>query len=111
MAELAKVGDSDFEEKVLKADGPVLVDFFGSWCAPCVKMKPMLEEIAEELSGKLTVVQVEVSEAPDTAGRYDVMGVPTLVLFSGGEPKETLVGAVSKADILKALEPHLGDSL
>ena len=111
MAELAKVGDSDFAEKVLKADGPVLVDFFGSWCAPCVKMKPMLEEIAEEHSGKLTVVQVEVSEAPDTAGRYDVMGVPTLVIFSSGEPKETLAGTISKADILKALEPHLGASL
>ena len=111
MAELAKAGDSDFEEKVLKTDGPVLVDFFGSWCAPCVKMKPMLEEMAEELSGKLTVVQVEVSEAPDTAGRYDVMGVPTLVVFVGGEPKEMLAGSVSKADILKALEPHLGESL
>ncbi len=109
MAELIKTDDSDFEEKVLKSSVPVLVDFSGSWCAPCVKMKPMLEEIAEELQGRLTVVEIEVSEAPDTAGTYGVMSVPTLMLFVGGEPKETLTGSPSKAEILKAAEPYMGD--
>ncbi len=108
MADLVKADDSDFEEKVLKSDRPVLVDFFGSWCAPCVKMKPALEEIAGELEGKAAVVQVEVSEAPETAGRYDVMSVPTLMVFVGGEPAQTLTGSPSKAEILKALAPHLG---
>ncbi len=105
--DLAKADDSDFDEKVLNSGTPVLVDFFGSWCAPCIRMKPMLEEIAEELSGRLTVVQVEVADAPEVAARYEVMGVPTLKLFVEGEPRETLTGSPSKADMLKAVEPHL----
>ena len=107
MADLVRADDSDFEEKVLRSDKPVLVDFFGSWCAPCLKMKPVLEEIAAELEGKAAVVQVEVSEAPETAGTYEVMGVPTLMIFVGGEPKETLAGSPSKVEILKALTAHV----
>ncbi len=107
MAELEKATDADFEEKVLRSDLPVLVDFFGSWCAPCLKMKPVLEEIAAELEGKAAVVQVEVADAPETAGTYGVMGVPMLMVFVGGEPKETLTGSPSKAEILDALKVHL----
>ncbi len=107
MAELAKADDTNFEEKVLKSDKPVLVDFSGSWCAPCLKMKPVLEEIAAELGGKAAVVEVEVSEAPETAGAYGVMGVPLLMIFVGGEPKDTLAGSPSKAEILKALTAHV----
>jgi thioredoxin 1 len=107
MAEIVKVTDADFEEKVVESTAPVVVDFFGSWCAPCLKMKPMLEELAAELDGKATVIEVEVSEAPESAGAHDVMGVPTVIVFAGGEAKETLTGSPSKADILKALEPHL----
>ena len=107
MAEIVKVTDADFEDKVVKSDVPVLVDFFGSWCAPCLKMKPMLEEIAAELDGRVAVVEVEVSEAPDAAAAHDVMGVPTLIVFAGGEEKETLSGSPSKAEVLKALEPYI----
>ncbi len=107
MAELVKANDADFDEKVLRSDKPVLVEFFGSWGAPCLKMKPMLEEMAAELEGKAAVVQVEVAEAPETAGTYGVMGLPMLMVFVGGEPKETLVGSPSKADILKALTAHV----
>ena len=108
MAELAAVTDADFEEKVLKSGLPVLVDFYGSWCAPCIKMEPMLEELARELEGKALVVRAEISEVPESAGKYDVMSVPTLVVFAGGEAKETLTGSPSRAEILKAMEPHLG---
>jgi thioredoxin 1 len=87
MAEIIKATDADFEELVVKSDVPVLVDFFGSWCAPCLKMKPMLEEIAAELGGRATVVEVEVSEAPEAAAAHDVMGVPTLIVFAGGEER------------------------
>ncbi len=107
MADLVKADDSDFAEKVLKSGKPELVDFFGSWCAPCLKMKPVLEEIAAELEGKAAVVQVEVADAPETAGTCGVMGVPTLMIFVGGEPKETLAGSPSKAEILKALTAHV----
>ena len=107
MAEIIKATDADFEEKALKSDVPVLVDFFGTWCAPCLKMKPMLEEIAAELDGRASVVEVEVAEAPDAAAKYDVMGVPTLVIMAGGEAKETLSGSPSKAEILAAIEPHI----
>ena len=107
MAEVSRATDADFDEAVVKSDVPVLVDFFGSWCGPCLKMKPMLEEIAAELDGRASVVEVEVAEAPDAAAKYDVMGVPTLVIMAGGEAKETLSGSPSKAEILAAIEPHI----
>lgn len=108
MAELAAVTDAGFEEKVLKSGLPVLVDFYGSWCAPCIKMKPMLEELAKELEGRALIVRAEITDVPESAGKYDVMSVPTLVVFAGGEAKETLTGSPSKAEIQKAVEPHLG---
>jgi thioredoxin 1 len=107
MAEVIKATDADFDDKVVKSDGPVIVDFFGTWCGPCLKMKPMLEEIAAELDGRARVVEVEVSEAPETAGRYDVMSVPTLIVFAGGEAKQTLAGTPSKPELLKAVQAHL----
>lgn len=107
MAELAAVTDANFADEVLKSDIPVIVDFYGSWCAPCVKMKPMLEELAKELEGRALVVRAEIAEVPETAGRYDVMSVPTLVVFAGSEPKETLSGSPSKAEILNAVDQHL----
>lgn len=107
MAELAAVTDTNFEEKVLKSDVPVVVDFYGNWCQPCIKMKPMLEELAKELEGKALVVRAEITEVPESAGKYDVMSVPTLIVFAGGEAKETLTGSPSKTEILKAVEPHL----
>ncbi|MHC5054499.1 MAG: thioredoxin family protein [Planctomycetota bacterium] len=107
MAEIIKATDADFDEKVEKSEMSVLVDFFGSWCAPCLKMKPMIEELAAELDGRATVVEVEVSDAPDAAARHDVMGVPTLIVFAGGEVKDMLTGSPSKAEILEAVEPHL----
>jgi len=107
MAELATVTDADFGEKVLKSGLPVLVDFYGNWCAPCLKMKPMLEELAKELEGRAIVVRAEITEAPESAGRYDIMSVPTLVVLVDGEVKGTLAGSPSKAGILDAMGPYL----
>jgi len=107
MAEVIKATDADFDDMVVNSDLPVLVDFFGTWCGPCLKMKPMLEDLAAELDGRAKVVEVEVSEAPEAAGRFDVLGVPTFVIVAGGEAKETLSGTPSKADFLKAMEPHI----
>lgn len=108
MAELPSATDADFEGKVLKSPTPVLVDFYTTFCGPCMKMKPMLAELAQELAGRLSVVQVDATEAAETAATYGVMSVPTFVLFVGGEVKETLTGSVSKAGLLGAIEPHLG---
>ena len=107
MSAVKQATDADFEQKVLKAGRPVLVDFYGTWCGPCKVLKPTLEEIASELEGKLDVVEVEVSDAPQAAETYGVMGVPTLVVVVGGETKDTIVGAVPKASIMNALAPHL----
>jgi len=107
VAEVIKATDADFDERVVKSDLPVLVDFFGTWCGPCQKMKPMLADLAAELDGRAKVVEVEVSQAPEAAGKFDVLGVPTFVIVAGGEARETLSGTPSKADILKAIAPHL----
>ena len=96
-----------FEEKIKGSTIPVLVDFYGTWCAPCQQLKPVLAEIASEFDGKLAVVEAEVSEAPAAAGAFDVLGVPTLVLVVGGEAKDTLSGSITKAEILDAVKRHV----
>jgi len=102
-----RVVDADFDEKVLRSQVPVLVDFFGSWCGPCAKMKPVIDALAAELAPDVSVAQAEISEAPEAAARYDVMGVPTLILFAGGMPKVTLTGVKTKPEVLQAIEPYL----
>jgi thioredoxin 1 len=90
------VTSQDFEAEVLKSDLPVLVDFWAEWCGPCKMVGPVIDEIAEELQGKLKVVKVNVDDAQDLAGSYEVMSIPTLLLFKGGEIVEQMVGALSK---------------
>jgi len=107
MAEVVKVTDADFEEKVLKSDKPVLVDFYGTWCAPCQQLKPVVEELAGEYEGRLVVVEAEVSEAPEAAGSLDVLGVPTSVLVVGGEAKDTLTGSITKAEVVEVISKHV----
>ena len=107
MAEVVKVTDADFEEKVLKSDKPVLVDFYGTWCAPCQQLKPVVEELAGEYEGRLVVVEAEVSEAPEAAGSLDVLGVPTFVLVVGGEAKDTLTGSITKAEVVEVISKHV----
>jgi thioredoxin 1 len=93
------VTGKDFEGEVLKSDLPVLVDFWAEWCGPCRMVGPIVDEISEEFEGKLKVVKVNVDEAQDLAGNYQVMSIPTLLIFKAGELVEQIVGAVSK-DVL-----------
>ncbi|QJE74104.1 thioredoxin TrxA [Aerophototrophica crusticola] len=90
------VTDASFEADVLKAEGPVLVDFWAEWCGPCKMIAPALDEIAQELGGKLTVAKVNIDENPMTPGKYGVRGIPTLMLFKDGQVAATKIGALPK---------------
>ena len=86
---------------------PVLVDFWAEWCGPCRMIAPAVESVAEEYTGKLKVGKVNVDENIDTAGRFNIRGIPTLLLFKGGKVVDQRVGAVGKGDIVKMLSPHV----
>ena len=90
------VTDGEFEEKVLNAEGPVLVDFWADWCGPCKAIAPALEEIAGEMSDSLSVAKLDVDSNPSTPAKYGIRGIPTLILFKNGEVADTKVGALPK---------------
>ena len=93
------VTDASFQNDVLNADGPVLVDFWAEWCGPCKQIGPALEELSNDYAGKLTIAKVNIDENPETPGRYGVRGIPTLMIFKGGELTATKVGAAPKSAI------------
>ena len=95
-----KVTDESFERDVLRAEKPVLVDFWAEWCGPCKQIAPALEQISQELEGKVTVAKVDIEESPMTPGRYGVRGIPTLMLFKDGQMASMKVGAMPKQKIL-----------
>jgi len=106
---ISNVTDSDFQSEVIDAskNQPVLVDFWAEWCRPCHMLAPTVAEIANDFTGKLKVVKLNVDENVNAAGRFNIRGIPTLLIFKGGEVADQIVGAVSKEHIQKILERHL----
>ena len=101
-----EVNDGNFQSEVIEADKPVLVDFWAPWCGPCRVIAPSLEEIAEE-KDNLRIVKLNVDDNQATAARYDVMSIPTLILFKNGEPAHKIIGALPKSRLVQEIEPAL----
>ncbi len=104
---LLTVNDATFDETVVGADTPVLVDFWAEWCGPCKMIAPTLEEISVEHRDKIAIAKLNVDENPETARRFDVMSIPTLLVFKGGEPVKRLVGAKGKGQLLQDLAEYI----
>ena len=104
MAEVQAVSDDTFQNEVLQASTPVLIDFWAPWCGPCRAIGPVVEELAGEYRGRLKVVKMNVDDNPRTPAQFGVRGIPNLILFKGGEVKEQIVGAVPKAHLVKAID-------
>ena len=104
---VAEVGDQNFEAEVLKSAVPVLVDFWAAWCAPCRMLAPVVEAIATKYEGKAKVVKLNVDENTSTSGKYNIKGIPTLLMFKNGVIKEQIVGNSTKDAISKMIDNHL----
>ncbi|MFD6792079.1 MULTISPECIES: thioredoxin [Prauserella salsuginis group] len=107
MTDTVKVTDSSFADEVLTNDKPVLVDFWATWCGPCKMIAPVLEEIASEHKDKIQIAKLDIDENPNTARDYQVMSIPTLILFQGGKPVKQITGAKPKAALLDDLSEVL----
>ena len=107
MSTAQTVSDQDWDTEVLKSDTPVLVDFWAEWCGPCRMVGPVVEEIAQEKAGALKVVKLNVDDSPETARKYRVMSIPTIMVFAGGDEKKRLVGARGKSQILADIEEFI----
>ena len=107
MANIPEIDEGTFENEVLTATEPVLVDFSAVWCGPCKMLDPIVEELASEWTGKVKVVKLDVDHAPNVAMQYQILGVPTLMLFVNGESRERITGFQPKDRILSKLDPHI----
>jgi thioredoxin 1 len=107
VATIGDVTDADFEERVLKADRPVLVDFWAEWCVPCHMVSPVVEEIGRDKGEALQIAKLNIDENPEVTRRFGVMSIPTLMLFKDGAETTRMVGARGKEALLKEIDPHL----
>ena len=98
---------NNFQAEVTKSTVPVLVDFWAEWCGPCKAITPIIDQIAVELAGKLKVAKVNVDDNPELAGQFNVMSIPTLLIFKGGKPVDQIIGAMPKDRLLAKINPHL----
>ena len=98
------VTDTSFDSDVLKAEGAILVDFWAEWCGPCKQIAPALEELSQELGGKVTITKVNIDDNPQTPGKYGVRGIPTLMIFKNGQVAATKVGALPKSKLKEWIE-------
>jgi thioredoxin 1 len=104
---IVHVTDDSFEDEVLKSPDPVLVDYWADWCGPCKMIAPVLDEIADEYAGRVKIAKLNIDENPGTPPRYGIRGIPTLMLFRGGEVEATKVGAVSKSQLTAFIDSNL----
>ncbi len=107
MAAVVNLSTTTFDETVLGADKPIVVDFWAEWCGPCKSIAPILTELSDEVGEQVTIAKVNVDDNPDLAMRYNVMSIPTLLVFSGGEVHKRLVGAKGKSQLLQELDEFL----
>jgi thioredoxin 1 len=107
MTEITKLTEATFQNEVIEASEPVLVDFTAVWCSPCKMLDPVVKDLASDWSGKVKVFKLDVDENPSVAMNYQVMGVPTLMLFKKGEPVERVTGFAPKDRLVKKFDPHL----
>lgn len=105
--QIVHVSDATFDNDVLKADGPVLVDFWADWCGPCKMIAPILDDITKDYAGKLKVAKLNIDENPATPPKYGIRGIPTLMLFKNGNVEATKVGAVSKSQLTAFIDSNL----
>ncbi len=104
---IINVTDESFEQDVLSSDTPVLVDYWAEWCGPCKMIAPVIEQLADEYNGKLKVAKLNIDENPNTPPKYGIRGIPTLMLFKGGEVEATKVGSLSKTQLTEFLSNHI----
>jgi len=107
MAEIPKLEEENFQSEVIQSELPVLVDFTAVWCGPCKMLDPLVKQLADEWSGKVKVVKLDVDDNPQVTMDYQIMGVPTLILFKNGKPIERLSGYAPKDRLVKKFEPHI----
>lgn len=104
---IVHVTDASFEEEVLKAEGPVLVDFWAEWCGPCKMIAPVLDELSGEYAGKLKIAKMDVDGNKETPAKFNIRGIPTLMIFKGGSMESMKVGALSKAQLVEFIDSSL----